>query len=98
MYNKQLALIECTPNSPTDGCRSLRLLVWGNDDIDDYTDKFTFYVDCSGGEPQEVVWEKHLSYLRTWTEERNGPGFYGTTPMCFTDWHNNVYKEEKVSG
>lgn len=56
-YDKQLALAECTPDMPVDGGHSLRLLVWNNDDMDDYTDDFTFIEEASDEEdmlnPQE---------------------------------------------
>ena len=37
-----LALAECTPNMPEEEKHTLRLLVWGDRDVEDYTHKFTF--------------------------------------------------------
>ena len=39
---RQLALVESTPNMPNEGAHSLRILVW-NSDHDDYTDDFTLF-------------------------------------------------------
>jgi len=42
-HERQLALSEATPDHPQDGNTALRLLVWGSEDIEDYTNAFTFY-------------------------------------------------------
>jgi hypothetical protein len=41
-YERQLALVECTPNMPNNENHTLRLLAWGKDDIEDYTEFVTF--------------------------------------------------------
>jgi hypothetical protein len=41
-YERQLALVECTPDMPNIGDKSMRLLAWGESDNDDYTNAITF--------------------------------------------------------
>ena len=41
-YERQLALVECTPDMPDRGGHVLRLLAWRNDDNGDYTDTVSF--------------------------------------------------------
>jgi len=53
-YNKQLALVEATPNIPTEGEHSLRLLVW-NGDEEDFTDSFTFLETRSDEDSDEYA-------------------------------------------
>ena len=92
-FDRQFALMECTPDIPRTGGHALRLMVW-NSDLDDYTNDFTFLEeDIPDETPKEVVWEKYLDYLRTWTLSHNGPGFYGMTPACFDEWYVNEYKK-----
>jgi len=98
MYNKQLALMECTPDIPKEGGQSLRLMIWGDDDIEDYTDKFIFFEACPGEDSKEVIWQKYLDYLRNWADERSGLNSYGTTPRCFVDWQMNVYEGGQING
>ena len=41
-YERQLALVECTPDISEPGKNTLRLLAWRKDDNADYTDSVTF--------------------------------------------------------
>lgn len=88
-YDKQLALVECTPDHPVDGGHALRLLVW-NSDHDDYTDDFTF-MEKTPVEDESALWEKYLHYLREWTFSHKEIGFIGMAPTCFTEWCCSEY-------
>ena len=41
-YERQLALVECTPDMPGNDTHSLRLLTWRKNDTGDYTDSVMF--------------------------------------------------------
>ena len=45
-----------------------------------------------------VAWEKYLKYLRGWADSHAEPVFYGTTPVCYDEWVDNEYHEEKING
>lgn len=93
-YDKQLALAECTPDHPSEGRHALRLLVFGNDDMDDYTEEHIFLARYDDEETKEIVWGKYLKYLREWVESHNGSGCYGMTPACYEEWLDSEYKKE----
>ncbi len=92
-YDHQLALAECTPDHPNNGDHALRLMIWGNDDIDDYTTAHTFYTEFAA-DPPEVIWAKYLQYLREWADSHAGPGFMGCCPVCFDEWRSCEYAQE----
>ena len=41
-YERQLALVESTPDIPNPGSHSLRLLAWSKDETEDFTDVVRF--------------------------------------------------------
>ena len=45
-YERQLALVECTPDIPENGEHTLRLLAWRKDENEDYTDTVTYEGLC----------------------------------------------------
>ena len=101
-YDRQLALVEATPNSQKEGKHSLRLLAWNSDD-EDFTDKITFYEwseeDASGAkeESDEVKWEKYLQYIKEWADSHKEAGFLGCAPACYDEWIHAEYAESLIS-
>ena len=88
-FERQFALMECTPDVPKIGGHSLRLLVW-NSDHDDYTDDFTFLEEIPNeDETKEIIWRKYQRYLHDWADSHSGPEFYGMTPACFDEWRDS---------
>jgi hypothetical protein len=90
VVEKQLAVVECTPGMPCEGGNALRLLVWNDSDLDDYTDDFTF-IEETPEETPEDIWKKYLNYLRNWSEYHKDVGNYSTSPLSFDIWFNREY-------
>ena len=89
---RQLALVECTPDAMAKGknAHELRLLIWHDEENEDYTDAYTFYQETPPDSPEEI-WEKYILYLHHWTTERADVSHCGTTPLSYGEWMSTEY-------
>ena len=39
------------------------------------------------------TWGQYIQYLRDWADAHTEPGFLGTSPACYDEWHGNEYQE-----
>jgi len=91
-YERRLVLVESTPNIPKIGLHSLRVLVYHDDDNEDFTHDFKFY-EIPSDESDEVKWEKYLQYIKEWADSSKDVKHLGCAPACYDEWLHAEYLE-----
>jgi len=96
-FEKDLAMVEATPDTPKDNTYSLRVLVY-NSDEEGFTDEFTIMEQdaeeqdfTENQESEEVKWKKYCQYLKDWADSHADAGFLGCTPACYDEWLHGEY-------